>query len=138
MADDEIARRDREIEELRSALASRDRELEEARQQTTEVVDQLAARRTVRRFTDDPVREEDVRRAVACGQRASTSSWILRTRQSASSAYMASSSGIGCEACRCCGSSSTPSGTGTCGSKAGALRQALDPGTGCGTGSGLQ
>ena len=78
MADEEIARRDREIEELRSALASRDRELEEARQQTTVVplVDQLAARRTVRRFTDDPVREEDVRRAVACGQRASTSSWI--------------------------------------------------------------
>ena len=75
MADEEIARRDREIEELRSALASRDRELEEARQQAT-VVDQLAARRTVRRFTDDPVREEDVRRAVACGQRASTSSWI--------------------------------------------------------------
>ena len=76
MVDEEIARRDREIEELRSALASRDRELEEARQQTTTVVDQLAARRTVRRFTDDPVREEDVRRAVACGQRASTSSWI--------------------------------------------------------------
>ena len=79
MADEEIARRDREIEELRSALASRDRELEEARQQVVDgssVVDQLAARRTVRRFTDDPVREEDVRRAVACGQRASTSSWI--------------------------------------------------------------
>ena len=79
--DEEIARRDREIEELRSLLASRDRELEEARQQGavvdgSSVVDQLAARRTVRRFTDDPVREEDVRRAVECGQRASTSSWI--------------------------------------------------------------
>ena len=32
------------------------------------VVERLAARRTVRRFTDAPVRQEDIRRCVAAGQ----------------------------------------------------------------------
>jgi FMN reductase (NADPH) len=78
MADDQqLAARDREIEELRAQLAARDREIEQLRAPADErMVERLAARRTVRRFTADPVPEADVRRAVAAGQRASTSSWI--------------------------------------------------------------
>ena len=72
-----LASKDKEIEALKAALASRDRELEALRGSDADrVVDSLAARRTVRRFTDAPVPAEHIQRAVATGQRASTSSWI--------------------------------------------------------------
>jgi FMN reductase (NADPH) len=66
----QLAAREAEIAHLRVSAAAR------AEPQGISMVEFLAARRTVRRFTSDPVPQADIRRAVQAGQRASTSSWI--------------------------------------------------------------
>jgi FMN reductase (NADPH) len=80
-----MGRQDEEIALLRSQLAAREAEIAHLRRAAAAtdhqhadegMVERLAARRTVRRFTSDPVPQSDIRRAVQAGQRASTSSWI--------------------------------------------------------------
>ena len=70
-----------EIASLRAQLAAREAEIAHLSATAAAgpgqgMVEFLAARRTVRRFTSDPVPQADIRRAVEAGQRASTSSWI--------------------------------------------------------------
>jgi len=73
---------------------------------STPTIDTLLAHRSIRKFTDDPVRDEHVRLAVAAGQQASTSSnvqaySILRVRDEAARERLVEMTGGQTKVARC-------------------------------------